>query len=235
MNAITTRTVGDLVAERPSRSRIFERHGIDYCCGGRRSIERAADEARVDIGALVAELEALPSTPADRDWRNASIREVIEHILVAHHLWLSENLERISDLAHKVSRVHGDHEPRLREIEGVFAELKDDLEPHLVKEELVLFPAALNWAESGRLSLGCAGMGTLEAPVAAMEADHAAVGRILDQIVALTDGFRPPPEACGSWRAFYDALKELDANTRAHVHLENEVLHPAVRALAGAG
>lgn len=235
MNAFSTRTLGDLVAERPSRSRVFERHGIDYCCGGRRSLESAAGEASVDVESLIRELDAHPAAPSDKDWRVETIRAVVEHILAEHHLWLSENMDRISDLARKVARVHGDREPRVREIECVYKELREDLEPHLGKEEAVLFPAAIQWSETGRLSLGCAGMATLDAPVAAMESDHVAVGRMLDHLVSLTDGFRPPEEACGTWRALYDALKELDSNTRAHVHLENEVLHPAIRALAAAG
>lgn len=235
MNTYTNRTVGDLVAERPSRSRVFERHGIDYCCGGRRSLEHAAEEARVDVEELILELDAQNAAPSDRDWRTAPMRELIEHILLAHHQWLYDNMDRISDLARKVSRVHGDHAPQVREIEALYLELRADLEPHLAKEEKILFPAALGWSESGSLAMGCGSMPSLEGPVSVMEADHVAVGRMLDRLVSLTDGFRPPPEACGTWRALWDALKELDSNTRAHVHLENEVLHPAIRALAEAG
>jgi len=233
MNSMTNRTVGDLVAERPSLSRIFERRGIDYCCGGRRTLEQAALEAKTDVEDLLLELGAQPAIPSDRDWRDATIREVVEHILQAHHQWLHDNMDRISDLARKVARVHGDHAPVVREVESLYLELRADLEPHLAKEERILFPAALGWSESGSLGMGCGSMSSLEGPVSVMEADHAAVGRMLDRLVVLTDGFRPPPEACGTWRALWDALQELDANTRAHVHLENEVLHPAIRALAG--
>lgn len=234
MNTMNPKTVGEWVAERPSRSRIFEKAGIDYCCGGKRSLDVAALEAGIDPVTLLSELEAQAPVEGDRDWRQASLTEMVERILRAHHDWLRENMPRISHLATKVAQVHGGHTPQVLEIAAVYGALREEMEPHLVKEENILFPAALGWAETGVLSLGCHAVGNLEGPLSVMESDHQLVGDLLEKLVGLTERFQPPASACNTWRALYDALRELDANTRAHVHLENEVLHPAIRKLAEA-
>lgn len=140
MNAMTAMTVGELVAERPSRSRIFEKVGIDYCCGGKRTLESAAREASTDLDALLAELAEHPATESDKDWRSESMRALVEHILEAHHRWLKENMPRISVLAAKVARVHGPTHPYLADLQKVYESLRDDMEPHLAKEENILFP-----------------------------------------------------------------------------------------------
>ncbi|MEN9306735.1 MAG: hypothetical protein RL173_667 [Fibrobacterota bacterium] len=231
MNSLLERTIGELVAERPSRSRLFESHGIDYCCGGKRSLREAASQAGIDVESFLSSLEALPVVAQDRDWRDASMKELIGHILTAHHDWLKENLPRIAQLSSKVARVHGDHAPETVEAGRLFDELMQEMVPHLEKEEKILFPAALHLESTGMVQLGCHTVDSLEGPVGVMEREHLVVGALLEGLVKATDGFRPPEHACNTWRALYDALQELDRNTRAHVHLENEVLHARIRAL----
>lgn len=229
-----TRSVGSVVAERPSKARVFERHGIDYCCGGGRSLGEAARQAGVDIDQLVREIEAEAPVPGETDWTRASIREVVDHILREHHDWLRRELPRIDALTEKVARVHGGHAPDLQVLREVFLALRADLEPHLEKEERILFPAAMSLEETGTVVLGCHGrMASLEGPMGRMEYEHVEVGELLARIRALTGGFVAPEEACNSWRALWDALAELDSNTRAHIHLENDVLHVAIRRLEG--
>lgn len=232
MNTLLERTIGELVAERPSRSRLFELHGIDYCCGGKRPLREAVSQAGIDVEAFLASLEALPVAAEDRDWREATVKELVGHILTAHHDWLKENLPRIARLAEKVARVHGEHAPETVEAGRLFEILADEMGPHLEKEEKILFPAALHLESTGAVQLGCHAVDSLEGPVGAMEHDHRVVGELLEGLLKTTDGFRPPEHACNTWRAFYDALSELDRNTRAHVHLENEVLHPRLRAMS---
>jgi len=231
MNTLLERTVGELVAERPSRSRLFEKHGIDYCCGGKRSLRDAASQAGIDVEAFLASLEAMPAAAEDRDWREASVKELIEHILSAHHDWLKENLPRIAQLSTKVARVHGEHASETVEASRLFDALYQEMLPHLEKEEKILFPAALHLESTGEVFLGCHAVDSLEGPVGVMEREHQMVGELLEGLVKVTDNFRPPEHACNTWRALYDALAELDRNTRAHVHLENEVLHPRIRAM----
>jgi regulator of cell morphogenesis and NO signaling len=231
MNTLLERTIGELVAERPSRSRLFERHGIDYCCGGKRPLREAVSQAGIDVEAFLASLEALPVVASDRDWRDATIKELVGHILSEHHDWLKENLPRIAGLAEKVARVHGEHAPETVEAGRLFRELDKEMVPHLEKEELLLFPAAIHLEATGEIALGCHAVDSLDGPVGVMEHEHQVVGALLEGLVKATDGFIAPEHACNTWRALYDALAELDRNTRAHVHLENEVLHPRIRAL----
>lgn len=231
MNTFLERTIGELVAERPSRSRVFESHGIDYCCGGKRTLADAASQAGLSPDLLASLLLGLPPAALERDWRGATVAELVEHILREHHDWLKANLPRIAMLSEKVRDVHGSHHPEMIELAWVFSALRDDLEPHLRKEEEILFPAALSLEATGIASLSCHAVASLEGPLLAMEHDHVEVGQLLERLVDLTDGFRPPEGACNTWRALYDALQELDRNTRAHVHLENEVLHGRIRVL----
>lgn len=231
MNTLLERTIGELVAEKPSRSRLFEQHGIDYCCGGKRSLREATSQAGIDIEAFLASLEAMPVVAEDRDWRETTVKELVGHILSAHHDWLKENLPRIERLAEKVARVHGEHAPETVEAGRLFDELAKEMVPHLEKEELLLFPAAVHLEDTHTILLGGHPIDTLEGPVRVIEHDHQVVGALLEGLAKVTDGFVAPEHACNTWRAFYDALLELDRNTRAHVHLENEVLHPRIRAL----
>jgi regulator of cell morphogenesis and NO signaling len=220
------------VATHPSRSKVFERFGIDYCCGGHDSLANACKKASVSLEQLIHELEAQPLQADDRDWTKASVKELIEHILITHHDWLKENLARIDALCEKVARVHGDSDKSLQEVLRVFRALRDDMEPHLQKEEVILFPSALHLEEHGEIALACHGpVPTLEGPVGAMEHEHRVVGGYLEDLKDLSNGFVPPPQACNTWKACWDALRELDGNTRAHIHLENEVLHPLIRRL----
>lgn len=228
-------TVGRLVAERPSRARVFERFGIDYCCGGGRSLEEASREAGVAVDRLLAELASEPGEAGDRDWTRASVRETVDHILREHHDWLRAELPRLDGLAEKVARVHGAGHPEVVEILSVFRTLRMEMEPHLEKEERILFPAAVGLEAEGRIELGCHGrIATLEGPVQRMEHEHREVGELLERLVELTGGHVAPEHACNTWRALWDGLLDLDRNTRAHIHLENDVLHVRIRALEAA-
>lgn len=225
-------TVGSLVATQPSRAKVFERYGIDYCCGGKATLSQASSQAGIPLDRLLAELMTAPGLEADRDWTRATVKELVDHILVAHHDWLKANLPRIDSLCEKVARVHGEGDKSLREILRAFRALRDDMEPHLQKEEIILFPSALHLEEHGEIALACHGpVPSLEGPVGAMEHEHRVVGEYLEELKDLTGNFQTPEHACNTWKAAWDALRELDANTRTHVHLENEVLHPLIRKL----
>jgi len=232
MEIAKEQTVGQLVARRPSLSKVFERNGIDFCCGGGRSLEEAGRAAGLAVEQLIAELSLEPAAAEDRDWTRATVAELVEWILREHHDWLRAELPRITSLSSKTARVHGSLHRELVELDGLLDAIRQEIEPHLEKEEKILFPAALHLEEFGSILLPCHGeIATLEPPMARMESDHEALGRLLDAVAKLTDGFTAPEEACNTWRALYEAVRELDANTRRHVHLENEVLHPKIRAM----
>ncbi len=215
--------VGKLVAERPSRSLVFEQNGIDYCCGGKKTLQQACEERNVSLQQVMAALEQL-DVPAgqEHDWTQATLEELAGHIVAVHHNWLREALPRIGRLAEKAAAAHGAKNPELLQVKAVFGRLKAELEQHTHKEEVVLFPWIVQM-ERGTLT-GRQLM--LISPIQQMEAEHEAAGAMLQQLHSLTGGYVPPAHACNTWRALLDALSELESDLHQHVHKENNILFP---------
>ncbi|MCC6487655.1 MAG: iron-sulfur cluster repair di-iron protein [Candidatus Hydrogenedentes bacterium] len=219
-------TIGELVAERPSRSRIFEQLGIDYCCGGKKPLSEACAKKGLDpamiLERLEREAEALPDTgptPAEM-----TLSELAVHIESTHHLYLRNELPRLSKMAQRVAKVHGDKDQRLLLLSATFGVLAHELESHLAKEEHVLFPAirALEAADK-MLALP---FGSVSNPIHCMEEEHDSAGAALERLRTLTDDYTPPEWACNTYRALLDGLRELELNMHQHVHKENNVLFP---------
>jgi regulator of cell morphogenesis and NO signaling len=220
-------TVGELVVERPSRARVFERLGIDYCCGGMRPLCQACQERGLDLEAVCSELEreqvAEPSDRA-RTWATASLADLCDHIEQTHHAYLKQELPRLGFLTHKVAARHGDRRPALVEVNRVFIAFKAELEMHMMKEEHVLFPLCrkLDTAEA----LPPMHCGSVSNPIEVMMREHQDAGDALAQIRKLTDDFTCPADACNTFRATYDSLRELEKDMHQHVHKENSILFP---------
>lgn len=220
------RSLGDLVAEVPARARVFERAGLDYCCHGKRTLAVAAAAAGLDADALADELAAVEDT-GGREVDALGPVELVEHLLATHHAYLHEELPALRALAAKVHGVHGTRHPELAEVDRLVAAIADDLEPHMHKEEQILFPAITHrfGADSAPAP------GSLEAPIRVMEADHEVVGTLLEELRTTTAGYAVPADGCASYQALYARLADLEADTFRHVHLENNVLFPQVRAV----
>lgn len=227
-------TVADLVTERPSRSRFFERLGIDYCCGGKRPIEEVCAERGLDARTLLDTLAAAEAAEkgdgldAGFDPGKASPAELVKHIVDVHHAYLKRELPRLSEIADHVVEHHGERESRLARTAAALKTLRADLEAHTETEERELFPALVDPAEiDGRKSAG-ASPSTLEL-LLSLEGEHQAAGALLEEIRGLTDGYTVPEWGCNTFRAFYDGLHELEIDIHQHVHKENNILFPAVR------
>ncbi len=225
-------TVGQLVAERASRAKVFERFGIDYCCGGKISVADACARHGVDPVAVLAALEALDAAfaapSADRDWNAAPIPELVLHILNTHHAFLREAMPRLTFLTAKVARVHGEDHPELHEVAGTFARFHAEMDTHMAKEENVLFPLIIQLTRGERTGFGP----PVHAPISVMEAEHEDAGRDLAAINQLTNGYAVPESACNSYRTMLDGLRELELDTHRHIHLENNILFPRTLGLA---
>ena len=221
-------TVGEIVAAAPNRSRLFEETGIDYCCGGGIPLEEACANKGLSPNALIAQLEAMEAQ-ADNDPRFADaasmgLIELISHILDTHHAYLRRELPRLSGLVEKVAEVHGDQDPRLRDLVQVFSHFVGHLQSHMLKEERVLFPAIQTIAESDRMPQ--LSIGSVAFPIGGMEAEHAEAGDTLTRIRELTDDLTPPDWACNTYRAMLAGLEELELDMHQHIHKENNVLFP---------
>lgn len=222
--------VGDWVSERWVRSKVFLSLGIDFCCGGKLSLERACQLKGLDPSEVVALLTATQAPEAEDqvDWQAAPIPELVDHILTAHHLHLKQHLPTLGELVDKVARVHGPDHPDLVQVARVFHHFASDMLAHMEKEEQVLFPLCLAHARGEKLAWGP----PIQAPIAVMEREHDQAGADLAELRRLNQAYAVPEGACGSWRTMLAGLQDLEANTFRHVHLENHVLFPRALALA---
>lgn len=215
-------TVGELVTSHPSAMKIFQRHGIDFCCGGAKSLGEACAEHGLDAQAVLDEIrkqQAAAQAPMER-WDRKPLPELIDHIVNVYHVELKEELPRLETMARKVLEVHGPKDPKMfSELLATFLALKGDLDPHMMKEEQILFPMIRS------------GAGAMAAPpINVMRSEHDTAGALLRRIRELTHDFAVPAEACATWRGLWQGLERLEQSLHEHIHLENNILFP--RALA---
>lgn len=218
-------SVGAIVTQNPDAARVFERLGIDYCCGGRRPLREACAKRQVDPASVLAEIEsraARPGAGTDRNWSAASLTELADHIEQTHHAYLKTELPRLAERLAKVASVHGAGHPEMIEVSDIFHRFADDLAEHMIKEEAVLFPA-LRTLEKSDTSVPTG----LAAPIARMMLDHDDAGSALARMRALTNGYTPPADACTTFRVALASLAQLEADMHQHVHKENNILFPA--------
>jgi regulator of cell morphogenesis and NO signaling len=230
MTTISPEThVATIAREQPATIKVFQRHGIDFCCGGKRPLAEVAAAAGVPAAELLAELRAAAAGPrAERDWGEAPLGELVDHILERYHLPLQRDLPVLLMLAAKVATRHGDTHPELVEVRHVVEALATEMSSHMQKEERVLFPMI------SRLAAGGIATAPVDGPIEVMELEHEQVARLLSRLRQLTGGFAPPAEACNSYRGLFTMLAELESETVMHVHLENNVLFARVEELAAA-
>lgn len=214
-------TVGELAAQSLAATRVFEDHGIDFCCGGGKPIGEACREKSLDPQAVLGEIEAAmrSAEPGAEDWNTAPLDRLIQHILERHHTYLRAEFPRLASWVAAVRRAHGARDgAMLAELDAEFTALREELETHMRKEEMVLFPAI-------QRSEGWIGQ-----PIAVMEHEHDIAGRGLAELRRITGGYRPPEHACTTYRALYAGLEALEKDLHTHIHLENNILFP--RAMA---
>ena len=215
-------SIANVVLEHSECAAVFQRHRIDFCCRGGVTIAAAAQEKGVVVATLLRELEAEIAARhgAERamDPRELSTPRLVAYIISKHHEYLRQALPFVCGLASKVSRVHGDHNPKLRELDPAVQQLAATLLTHLDEEEATLFPA-LTAATATHQAI---------APqhFTAMMTDHLAVGALLEKIRAASDEFTLPDWACNSYRTLFAELQQVERDTFAHVHIENHVLQP---------
>ncbi|MCA9244245.1 MAG: iron-sulfur cluster repair di-iron protein [Phycisphaerales bacterium] len=226
------RTIGQLVVERPARARVFERYGLDYCCGGKAPLTEACRKQGLSFDAICRELATIDdgAEPLQTDWSTVTMAELADHIVDAHHIHLRRELPRLDALLEKVTRVHGDNHPELRQCREVFLSLAAELNTHMLKEEQVLFPM-IRQLETGQSSpvIGC---GSIDNPIRVMEHEHDDTGRALARLRTLTNGYVPPADACNTYRVMLDSLSELERDLHTHIHKENNILFPRAIAVA---
>jgi regulator of cell morphogenesis and NO signaling len=234
-----TQTVREIALAQPTSIRVFERYGLDYCCGGRKPLAEACAAINLEVDAVLAALEAAAQSSASivTDWTQASLEGLSNHITATHHAYVKRELPRLAELAVKVVHRHGDTQSELLQIQSRLAQLDAELTQHLSKEELILFPYIVSFERSVVASAarphGC--FGSVSGPIAMMVAEHDAADTLLTEIRTLSHHFTPPIGACPTYHAFYDGLREFEQDLLQHIHLENSILFPRAIQMESAG
>lgn len=237
MTIALTKPVRELALELPQATRIFEKMNIDYCCGGDKPLREACITAGVDVEELIQMLEDVQPGPVneDRDFRKATLTELITYIVEKHHVYTKEEMLRLRALFEKVVAAHGQNHPELSEIAAQFQNLCADLTPHMFKEEQILFPYIIELEKSAteKRPTPFAPFGTVNNPIRMMMMEHDTAGEILREMRKLSSDYFVPADACISYQTLYQALEAFEQDLHQHIHLENNLLFPRSIELEG--
>ena len=228
-------TVGEVAAGMPLSIRVFEAWKIDYCCGGLTPLADACAAVGKNVDEFVAELTRATEVPnvGTRNWSAETLTSMASNIVATYHAYTREELQTVAPLANKVLSVHGERRPELAEVVSLVRDLTNDLLPHMLKEEQVLFPyvAQMEEAAAGGYPAPTPFFGTVRNPVRMMMLEHDRVGELIARLRVVTGQYTPPESACFSYRELYRRLSELELRTHEHIHVENNILHPRAIAL----
>ncbi len=223
--------IGEIVAENLSRSRVFEKYGLDYCCGGQVPLNEACQEKGIDPQEVIKALTESDSATTENestDWRNAKLTTLADHIESTHHAYLKTELPRLNGLMEKVVSAHGERHSELAKVAQTLTALTDELTQHLGKEEQILFPIIRQMDSTGETASHC---GEVANPIRVMEMEHNNAGNALSSLRSLTNDYQPPEDGCTTYQALYVGLAELEFDIHQHILKESSILFPRAIAL----
>jgi regulator of cell morphogenesis and NO signaling len=227
-------TVGEIVATDFRTASVFERFGIDFCCGGRRSLEDACRSVEADPAAVIRALDALPTAAAEtEDVTRWPLTRLIDHIVSTHHAYVQSTSPTIGHYLAKLEEVHGARHPELHRVAAAFARLSGDLAQHMLKEEQVLFPYVRELVDHADQTFGAprSPFGSVANPIRMMEREHREAADEVRIIRELTNGYTAPGDGCTTYAVCLAELAQFERDLHRHVHLENNVLFPRAVAL----
>jgi regulator of cell morphogenesis and NO signaling len=219
-----TNTIGAIVAGDWRAAEVFDRFGIDFCCGGHRTIAEACRTTGVDSNAVEDAIAGLPHDAGRDDVAQWSVERLVAHIVQTHHAYVRGSVPRIANYLTKLVQVHGGRHSELAQIASRFEALGRELLQHMVKEEQVLFPYIRELATA--IHAAPSPFGTVENPIRMMEREHEEAGRLLQEIRTLSGDYSVPSDGCTTYRVCYEELAHFERDLHRHVHLENNVLFP---------
>ena len=227
---LSSQSLAQIVNSNHQAATVFEKYHLDFCCKGKRSLAQACFEQRVELSQVAGELGYIFSKAVTRsiDFDKMTLAQLCDYIVLTHHAYVKNEMPQIYTYLQKVSSKHGERHPELYKIFQTFAAIKEEMEGHMKKEELVLFPRIkelekLANDEKTPLQLN---IGFLLSPITVMEQEHEHAGNLLNDIRALSNNYTSPQEACTTYRLSFDALKAFEEDLHEHVHLENNILFP---------
>lgn len=223
-------TIGEMVTKDYRKAQVFKSFGIDFCCGGKKTVAEVCEKKGLDIIRVEAELASIDNqnNAGENEYLKWDIGFLADYIINTHHQYVKENTSFITELANKVARVHGANHPELIKVAEIFSAVGEDLMLHLMKEEKILFPYIKEVANAQKNdgNLPESSFGDATNPIQLMEAEHEQAGEALENIRLLTDNFKLPVDACNSYTILYKKLDEYENDLHKHVHLENNILFP---------
>ena len=229
MNFTENSTVASVVTDNIKTAHIFKKHGIDFCCGGGITLEKACAKNDVAYDLLMADLLIIDQTlDTKQDFDKWELDVLIDYIVGTHHSYVTESITILSQYANKVAKVHGEQYPFLIEVNKLYHEVANELIDHMKKEEQILFPYIKKMVniKNGKAQATPSPFGTVNNPINMMEEEHENAGDIFKTISSLTSGYTTPDGACNTFKALYSKLDEFEQDLHQHIHLENNILHP---------
>ena len=230
MTFSTQTKVNEIALSNPGARHILEDAGIDYCCGGGKSLQEACLRANVPAAEILRKLRLNSEqvAPGETPWATAPLAELTKHIRERHHQYVRDSIPRLRALLAKVREKHGSNHRELGAIEKLFADVSRDMLMHMQKEEQILFPFidSLERAAHGGEPVEAPFFQTVKNPIYSMMREHDSAGALMQQIRSSTNGYKPPADACTSYQAAYQGLGEFERDLHLHVHLENNILFP---------
>lgn len=230
MSTFLKSSIGEIVAKDYRTATVFKKHGIDFCCQGKRTVEEVCNEKQLNPELLQADVEKvinLQLKPSE-DYAKWDLDALVDYIEQRHHTYVRDRVTDIMVFLEKVVRVHGKAHPELFEVDKVFKEVAQNLTSHMMKEEKILFPyirQLVKCSQDGG-ALQQSPFGSVSNPIQMMMYEHTIEGDHMKQISELTDDFTPPQEACNTFKATYALLKEFQDDLFLHIHLENNIAFP---------
>jgi regulator of cell morphogenesis and NO signaling len=239
MNFSSETKVRDIAITNPAATKVLEQAGVDFCCGGDKSLADACSHAGVSADELLGRLREASAQvrPSDENWVTSPLAELTRHICEKHHRYVRQAIPLIQNLLAKVQAKHSENHPEIKDVEGFFLTVGEEMTMHMQKEEHILFPyiEAIERAAAGKETWERPFFQTIQNPIHAMMQEHDAAGELVKRIRKASSDYTIPPEACASYQALYRELHQFEADLHQHVHLENNILFPRAVALEAAG
>ena len=228
MNNQITKSLAQIVNDNHKAASVFEKYDLDFCCKGKRSLQEACIEKALPVEKLLSELQAVnDNCEVPVDFQKMTLTQLADYIVTKHHAYVKAEMPQIFSYLQKVATKHGDRHPEMRKVFELFSVIKSEMEEHMDKEELILFPR-IEVAEEGALAEKTANMNVfyIQHPIQMMEAEHEKAGQLMTEIRELTGNYTPPNDACTTYRLSFAELRAFESDLHQHVHLENNILFP---------
>ncbi len=230
MKQLTSQTLAQIVTNDHRAASVFRKYGLDFCCKGKRSLAEACTEQNITVDELMKELENICSEKNTNaaSFDRLSLTELADHIVSKHHSYVKNEAPQLLAYLEKVASKHGDRNPELRQISQLFAAVTEEMQEHMKKEEVILFPriAKLEKMSADKNLHSQMTISYLQAPIFMMESEHDHAGTMMAEIRELTNNFTPPANACTTYKLSFAGLQAFEGDLHEHVHLENNILFP---------